>query len=282
MRARAAAGAHWSAGKINKCHRPTTPAAHNTAEHPGMGRKKITISPIADDRNRQVTFSKRKTGLVKKAYELSVLCGCEVGLIIFSHNGDRLFQYASTDMDRILLRYTEMAEPAEYRTNDDIRRMLDRGPGSARSRANSMDSSGSDSGDDVEDHRAEPQQRAAAPALPISNSVVFSAAMDALAPSMAEHAIGRPPYALDAGLLEAARAASLDEQSLYAYPNMDAIRAVAQDAPAGPAAAMGLDSMFSLGPLSGEVLGMHAAPVPGVAAASAVDGHRRAPRRSRV
>jgi hypothetical protein len=41
-----------------------------------MGRKKIEIQRIADERNRQVTFAKRKFGLLKKAYELSVLCDC--------------------------------------------------------------------------------------------------------------------------------------------------------------------------------------------------------------
>jgi len=81
-----------------------------------MGRKKITIKKITDERNRQVTFSKRKFGLMKKAYELSVLCGCEVGLIMFTAN-NKLFQYASSDMDRILLRYTEYNEPHESRTN---------------------------------------------------------------------------------------------------------------------------------------------------------------------
>lgn len=70
-----------------------------------MGRKKISIQRISDERNRQVTFTKRKFGLMKKAYELSVLCDCEIAVIIFnSHN--KLFQYASTDMDKVLLKYT--------------------------------------------------------------------------------------------------------------------------------------------------------------------------------
>jgi hypothetical protein len=105
-----------------------------------MGRKKISIKTITDERTRQVsrkrdslsvsltnsavqvTFSKRKFGLIKKAYELSVLCGCEVGLIMFSHSG-KLYQYASTDMDRILLRYTENTEAYESRNNEDVARV---------------------------------------------------------------------------------------------------------------------------------------------------------------
>ncbi|KAG2226496.1 hypothetical protein INT45_014240 [Circinella minor] len=71
-----------------------------------MGRKKIKIQTIQDERNRQVTFLKRKNGLMKKAYELSVLCDCQVALIIFNTHG-KLVQYASTDIDRILMQYTE-------------------------------------------------------------------------------------------------------------------------------------------------------------------------------
>lgn len=47
-----------------------------------------------------MTFTKRKFGLMKKAYELSVLCDCEIALIIFNST-NKLFQYASTDMDKV-------------------------------------------------------------------------------------------------------------------------------------------------------------------------------------
>ncbi|CAF3210757.1 unnamed protein product [Rotaria socialis] len=84
-----------------------------------MGRKKINITRIIDERTRQVTFTKRKFGLMKKAYELSVLCGCEIALMIFNSN-DRLFQYASSDMDKVLLKYADYNEPHESCTNVDI------------------------------------------------------------------------------------------------------------------------------------------------------------------
>ncbi|EDV26586.1 uncharacterized protein TRIADDRAFT_22691 [Trichoplax adhaerens] len=100
-----------------------------------MGRKKISITRIGDERNRQVTFTKRKFGLMKKAYELSVLCDCQIALIIFNSN-NKLFQYASSDMDSILLRYTQFNDPHESRTNDDIIE---------------KDSKGLDSGDDEPD-----------------------------------------------------------------------------------------------------------------------------------
>ncbi|KAK2511620.1 hypothetical protein Q9233_016837 [Columba guinea] len=71
------------------------------------------------EKDLEVTFTKRKFGLMKKAYELSVLCDCEIALIIFNST-NKLFQYASTDMDKVLLKYTEYNEPHESRTNSDI------------------------------------------------------------------------------------------------------------------------------------------------------------------
>uniref|UniRef100_A0A7S3GA81 MADS-box domain-containing protein n=1 Tax=Palpitomonas bilix TaxID=652834 RepID=A0A7S3GA81_9EUKA len=83
-----------------------------------MGRRKIAIERINDERNRSVTFTKRKNGLFKKAIELSVLCDCEIALIVFN-SSQKLYQYCSTDMDKVLLKYTECPEAQENRTNDD-------------------------------------------------------------------------------------------------------------------------------------------------------------------
>ncbi|KAG8386744.1 hypothetical protein BUALT_Bualt03G0180900 [Buddleja alternifolia] len=58
------------------------------------GRGKIEIKRIENTTNRQVTFCKRRNGLLKKAYELSVLCDAEVALIVFSTRG-RLYEYAN-------------------------------------------------------------------------------------------------------------------------------------------------------------------------------------------
>ncbi|ESN93828.1 hypothetical protein HELRODRAFT_145634, partial [Helobdella robusta] len=85
-----------------------------------MGRRKINISPILDERNKQVTFTKRKFGLMKKAYELSILCGCEIAIIIFTNSNDRLFQYASSDMDQIIMKYAQFRDPYESKNNLDI------------------------------------------------------------------------------------------------------------------------------------------------------------------
>ncbi|KAI4378357.1 hypothetical protein MLD38_015848 [Melastoma candidum] len=49
---------------------------------------------IENSTSRQVTFCKRRNGLLKKAYELSVLCDAEIALVVFSSHG-RLYEYAN-------------------------------------------------------------------------------------------------------------------------------------------------------------------------------------------
>nr|UDM54771.1 AGAMOUS protein [Paeonia ostii] len=68
------------------------------------GRGKIEIKRIENTNNRQVTFCKRRNGLLKKAYELSVLCDAEVALIVFSTRG-RLFEYANNSVRATIERY---------------------------------------------------------------------------------------------------------------------------------------------------------------------------------
>ncbi|PBP24290.1 SRF-type transcription factor RlmA [Diplocarpon rosae] len=69
-----------------------------------MGRRKIEIKAIKDDRNRSVTFLKRKGGLFKKAHELSVLCSVDVAVVIFGNN-KKLYEYSSSDIGEIMTRY---------------------------------------------------------------------------------------------------------------------------------------------------------------------------------
>ncbi|GAB2280168.1 Agamous-like MADS-box protein ap1 [Dionaea muscipula] len=82
-----------------------------------MGRGRVQLKRIENKINRQVTFSKRRAGLVKKAHEISVLCEAEVALIVFSNRG-KLFEY-STDscMEKILERY-ERYSYAERQLNN--------------------------------------------------------------------------------------------------------------------------------------------------------------------
>lgn len=84
-----------------------------------MGRKKITIELIQDERNRQVTFTKRKYGLLKKARELSILCGAEIAVVIFSNGGgqSRLNDYCSHDITETLVRLANFEGTVESRDN---------------------------------------------------------------------------------------------------------------------------------------------------------------------
>lgn len=75
-----------------------------------MGRGKIAIERIDNATNRQVTFSKRRRGLMKKARELAILCDADLALIVFSSTG-RLYDFASSSgMEAILERYQEAKE----------------------------------------------------------------------------------------------------------------------------------------------------------------------------
>ncbi|VVB03481.1 unnamed protein product [Arabis nemorensis] len=69
-----------------------------------MVRGKTQMKRIENATSRQVTFSKRRNGLLKKAFELSVLCDAEVSLIIFSPKG-KLYEFASSNMQDTIDRY---------------------------------------------------------------------------------------------------------------------------------------------------------------------------------
>ncbi|KAL8240678.1 hypothetical protein R6Q59_014033 [Mikania micrantha] len=70
-----------------------------------MGRGKVQLKRIENKISRQVTFSKRRTGFMKKAHEISVLCDADVALIVFSSKG-KLFDYSThSSMETILERY---------------------------------------------------------------------------------------------------------------------------------------------------------------------------------
>ncbi|KAK6939919.1 Transcription factor, MADS-box [Dillenia turbinata] len=71
-----------------------------------MGRGKIEIKRIENLSNRQVTFSKRRNGIIKKAKEITVLCDAHVSLVIFGSSG-KMVEYCSpsTTVTDILDRY---------------------------------------------------------------------------------------------------------------------------------------------------------------------------------
>ncbi len=86
-----------------------------------MGRKKIQIEKIKDERSRAVTFQKRKVGIMKKAMELSILCDCEIALVIYAP-GDKCITF-STDgnFDDMVQKCTDgTVAPTETKTNKDV------------------------------------------------------------------------------------------------------------------------------------------------------------------
>ncbi|EPS57876.1 hypothetical protein M569_16942, partial [Genlisea aurea] len=109
-----------------------------------MGRRRLEIRPIEDKNARQVTFSKRRKGLFKKAKMLSILCGADVGAIIISCRG-KLHQFStSNSLPRTLRRYYNYAESesgtsdgppseeqlskdSEYITKEELLRIIHRG-----------------------------------------------------------------------------------------------------------------------------------------------------------
>ncbi|KIK58445.1 hypothetical protein GYMLUDRAFT_115352, partial [Collybiopsis luxurians FD-317 M1] len=92
-----------------------------------MGRRKIEIQPItasfSHERNRSVTFLKRKNGLFKKAYELGVLCSVDVAVIIFDEKPgqhEKLYEYSSTDVRDIVKRHLRFSGDKDSRGPHDF------------------------------------------------------------------------------------------------------------------------------------------------------------------
>ncbi|GER48839.1 MADS-box transcription factor [Striga asiatica] len=81
------------------------PSQSNTGRRrKGKGRQRIAIEKIANETNRQVTFSKRRAGLFKKASELSTLCGAESAIVVFSPS-DKAHSFGNPSVDDITDRF---------------------------------------------------------------------------------------------------------------------------------------------------------------------------------
>ncbi|KAL0489367.1 hypothetical protein AKO1_009205 [Acrasis kona] len=127
-----------------------------------MGRKKIIIKPIGEERNRHVTFNKRKSGLIKKAMELSILCNCQISLVIFNDENN-LFEYCSTDPRFILQRYCQVAHlPHERLANSDYAR-FNKSSGSKKKGTTSGQDNHDDDDDDDDDNYSQHSQTSQPP-----------------------------------------------------------------------------------------------------------------------
>ncbi|KAG6524608.1 hypothetical protein ZIOFF_014542 [Zingiber officinale] len=85
-----------------------------------MGRGRVELKRIENKINRQVTFAKRRNGLLKKAYELSVLCDAEVALIVFSNRG-KLYEFSSNSKNLL----GEDLGPLTIKELEQLERQLD-------------------------------------------------------------------------------------------------------------------------------------------------------------
>ncbi|KAL7185123.1 hypothetical protein ACSBR2_027121 [Camellia fascicularis] len=85
-------------------------------ERKSKGRQKITMTKMENESNLQVTFSKRRSGLFKKASELSILCGAEVGIIVFSP-GKKPYSFGHPTVDMIIDRFLSRDAPLNSGTH---------------------------------------------------------------------------------------------------------------------------------------------------------------------
>ncbi|CAN1808549.1 Agamous-like MADS-box protein AGL29 [Linum perenne] len=85
-----------------------------------MGRRKIQMTMVKDKNCRQVTFSKRRTGLFKKAHELATLCAVQIAVLVFSPGG-KPFSFGSPDVNSITDQFLNLNEkPSTSGKNNNI------------------------------------------------------------------------------------------------------------------------------------------------------------------
>ncbi|KAJ7636937.1 MADS-box transcription factor [Roridomyces roridus] len=129
---------------------PPIPSATYTQPGPLMGRRKISIEPILAERNRSVTFLKRKNGLFKKAYELGVLCSVDVAVIVFEErpgHHQKLYTYCSGDIRELIARHVHYEGEREARNLADF---------AATNPAANKAKNAADAEDDDDDEEEEP------------------------------------------------------------------------------------------------------------------------------
>lgn len=87
-----------------------------------MGRNKIKIEKIKNERNRTVTFIKRKRGLIKKAMELALLCDCEVFVAVVTKTSPQLSMFTNEgDPNKFFANYfSPPIEPKEFFSIGDV------------------------------------------------------------------------------------------------------------------------------------------------------------------
>ncbi|KAK2987847.1 hypothetical protein RJ640_010629 [Escallonia rubra] len=75
-----------------------------------MGRVKLKMQTLESTGNRQVTYSKRRSGIIKKARELSILCGIDIILLMFGPNGrPTLFSGVHSKVDEVITKFAQLS-----------------------------------------------------------------------------------------------------------------------------------------------------------------------------
>lgn len=94
----------------------------NNEENPtrkGKGRRKVTMAKMENEANLQVTFSKRRNGLFKKASEISTRCGAESALVVFSPGG-KPFSFGHPNVERVISRFLDEDDHNSPPTTDEL------------------------------------------------------------------------------------------------------------------------------------------------------------------
>ncbi|KAF8652512.1 hypothetical protein AX16_004367 [Volvariella volvacea WC 439] len=203
-----------------------------------MGRRKIEITPITHERNRSVTFLKRKNGLFKKAYELGVLCSVEVAVIIFEERPGhhlKLYQYCSGDVNDVVQRHLRYDGEKDTRTPADF-------SGNA---PNKLDDVGDGDDDDADDDDQEisrvPKRKSDGKLKPasltISTDLEYSSSLSIAQPPLPGMGLSSSlPLSNDRAMLRSAPSAHHQHHQALKKPRLMPSRASPDDAFPGPAA----------------------------------------------
>ncbi|XP_027364274.1 agamous-like MADS-box protein AGL62 [Abrus precatorius] len=74
------------------------------------GRQKVEMKKMSNERNLQATFSKRRSGIFKKASELCTLCNVDIAVVVFSP-AHKAYSFGSPNVDAVIQRYLTWAPP---------------------------------------------------------------------------------------------------------------------------------------------------------------------------
>ncbi|KAK9714466.1 hypothetical protein RND81_06G096400 [Saponaria officinalis] len=91
--------------------------------NPSIGRRRTVLKKIENKDDRLITFSKRRSGIYKKASEMTTLCDAEIGILVFSESG-KPYTYGAPDFETISNRFRGANNPPPAATNDPIANIM--------------------------------------------------------------------------------------------------------------------------------------------------------------